>query len=205
MDQGGAFVNYPPGVKPFGVKNSAKTKSNFKKSPVLAGNRGMSFEADINDSNAYYRDRGLCLITKRPTPINVVKVDYTHGAIITKAYFETQSTTDYNGVCEGHYIDFEAKSTRSKTSFPLANIPPQQIEHLKKVLEQKGIAFFLIHFELLGKTFLVPASVVIAFYEERPRASMTLEFIEENGRLIPETFSPRYDYLPVLKELFFEK
>lgn len=198
-------MNYPPGVKPFGVKNPAKPKSNIKKSPVLAGNRGMGFEADINETNAYYKEKGLCLITKRPTPINVVKVDYSHGAVITQAYFETQSTTDYNGVYQGRYIDFEAKSTRNKTSFPLANIPPQQIEHLKKVLEHKGIAFFLIHFDLLGKTFMIPASIVISFYEERPRASMTLEFIEEKGKLIPETFSPRYDYLPVLKELFFEK
>lgn len=198
-------MNYPAGVKPFGAETSAKSKSKFKKSPVLQGNRGMSFEADINESNAYYRDRGLCLITKRPTPINVVKVDYTHGAVITQAYFETQSTTDYNGVCEGRYIDFEAKSTRNKASFPLANIPPQQIEHLKRVLKQNGIAFFLIHFELLGKTFLIPASEVISFYEERPRASMTLGFLEEKGKLIPETFSPRYDYLPVLKEVFFPK
>ena len=165
----------------------------------------MGFEADINESNAYYRDKGLCLITKRPTPINVVKVDYSRGATITQAYFETQSTTDYNGVYEGRYIDFEAKSTRSKTSFPLANIPPQQIDHLKKVLEQKGIAFFLIHFELLGKTYLVPAKEVILFYEERPRSSMTLSFIEEKGRIVKEGFSPRYDYLPVLKELFFAK
>ncbi len=197
-------MNYPPGVKPFGSKSAAKSKSNFKKAPVLAGNRGMGFEADINESNDYYREKGLCLITKRPTPINVVKVDYSHGATITQAYFETQSTTDYNGVCEGRYIDFEAKSTRNKTSFPLANIPPQQIEHLKNVLKQNGIAFFLIHFELLGKTFLLPASTVISFYEERPRASMTLAFIEEKGRLVKETFSPRYDYLPVLKELFFK-
>ena len=198
-------MNYPSGVKPFGFKNTAKTQPKYKKTSVLAGNRGMSFEADINESNDYYREKGLCLITKRPTPINVVKVDYSHGATITQAYFETQSTTDYNGVCEGRYIDFEAKSTRSKTSFPLANIPPQQIDHLKRVLGQGGIAFFLIHFELLGKTFLVPAEKVISFYEERPRASMTLSFIEENGRLIKEAFSPRYDYLPVLKELFFKK
>jgi recombination protein U len=83
----------------------------------------MGFEADINESNAYYLEHDLCLVTKRPTPINVVKVDYTHGAKITQAYFETQSTTDYNGVYQGHYLDFEAKSTQSKTSFPLHNIP----------------------------------------------------------------------------------
>ena len=98
------------------------------------GNRGMDLENDINLSNEYYKRNHLCLITKRPTPINVVKVDYSKGAIITNAYFEKQSTTDYNGVYCGRYIDFEAKSTMKTTSFPLSNISKHQIEHLKNVL-----------------------------------------------------------------------
>lgn len=196
-------MNYPAGVRPFEQKKTAKTYNKVKKAKVSSGNRGMDFEEAINSSNDYYRDKGLCLITKRPTPINIVKVDYTHGAIITQAYFETQSTTDYNGVCEGRYIDFEAKSTRSKSSFPLANIPPQQIEHLQRVIDQNGIAFFLIHFELLGETYLLRAQNVISFYKERPRASLPLDYIKENGKAVKEGFMPRFDYLPVLKELFF--
>ena len=196
-------MKYPSGVRPFAQGKQANTFRKTKKAALSSGNRGMDFEAAPNESNAYYKERGLCLITKRPTPINVVKVDYTRGALITQAYFETQSTTDYNGVCEGRYIDFEAKSTRSKTSFPLSNIPSQQIEHLKGVIAQSGIAFFLIHFDLLGKTFLVPASEVIAFYESRPRASMPLSFIEEKGKPVAEGFNPRFNYLPVLKEVFF--
>lgn len=198
-------MNYPPGVKPFVVEKTAKVNPKRRNNTILAGNRGMSFEEDINESNAYYEQHGLCLITKRPTPINVVKVDYSRGAMITKAYFQTQSTTDYNGVCEGRYIDFEAKSSRNKTSFPLANIPLQQIAHLESVLKQGGIAFFLIHFELLKKTYLVPAKEIISFYKEHTRSSMTISFIEEKGRLVPEGFAPRYDYLPIVKELFFAK
>ena len=67
-------------------------------------NQGMDLEEMINISNEYYKDKKLCLITKRPTPINVVKVDYSKGALITNAYFEKQSTTDYNGVYKGYYI-----------------------------------------------------------------------------------------------------
>ena len=196
-------MNYPAGIHPFQSAEEKKARKKPLKTKVAPGNRGMSFEADINQSNDYYKQKGLCLITKRPTPINVVKVDYSAGAKITAAYFETQSTTDYNGVCEGHYIDFEAKSCRSKTSFPLSNIPPQQIEHLDGVLAQKGIAFFLIHFESLNETYLLPASEVISFYREKPRSSMPLSFIREKGRSIKEGFNPRYDYLPVLKSLFF--
>lgn len=196
-------MNYPTGVRPFAQKKTAKTYKKVQKAKVSSGNRGMDFEQAINATNDYYRTQGLCLITKRPTPINVVKVDYSHGATITQAYFETQSTTDYNGVCKGRYIDFEAKSTRSKTSFPLANIPPQQIDHLEKVLSQGGIAFFLIHFELLGETYLLPAEAVISFYRDRPRSSLPLDYIKDHGKAVKEGFMPRFDYLPVLEKAFF--
>ena len=140
------------------------SKSPRKSASFSHGNRGMNLEEDINLSNEYYRANGLCLITKRPTPINVVKVDYTKGAIITNAYFEKQSTTDYNGVYKGRYIDFEAKSTLKLTSFPLANISKHQIEHLKQVLKHGGIAFFLIEFAKLNQVYLLDASYVIDFY-----------------------------------------
>ena len=199
-------INYPAGVRPKQAVAETK-KPEKRKKPVLkvaAGNRGMDFEAAINDTNAYYLEKGLCLITKRPTPINIVKVDYTHGPKITSAYFETQSTTDYNGVYKGHYIDFEAKSTRSRTSFPLANIPIQQIEHLERVIAHGGIAFFMVHWQLKGETYLVPASYIIKFYREKPRASIPYEAMKENGKLIKETYRPSYDYLPVLEETFLK-
>lgn len=199
------MIQYPKGLKK-PCKSPAKTAAKKKKSvlKIAPGNRGMGFEKEINLSNEYYLSKGLCLITKRPTPISVLKVDYSKGAKITEAFFQTQSTTDYNGVYKGHYIDFEAKSTHSKTSFPLSNIPVQQIEHLEHVLSFGGIAFFLIHFYGLNLTYLVPASEVISFYRERKRASMPLDFIKEKGVLINEGYNPPYDYLPVVEELFLK-
>ena len=199
-------MNYPGGIRPkTAAEGNALAHRNARKKggKIAAGNRGMDFEADINASNDYYREKELCLVTKRPTPINIVKVDYTHGPIITNAYFQTQSTTDYNGVYKGRYIDFEAKSTHSKTSFSLANIPIQQIEHLERVIFHGGIAFFLIHWATLKKTFLVEAKDVIAFYRERARASISLSWMEEKGHLVKEGYRPRYDYLPLVEEIFF--
>ncbi len=194
-------INYPKGslhpLPNLRIKKKEKRKLNLKVAP---GNRGIDFEEAINQSNDYYKEKGLCLITKRPTPIKIVKVDYSHGAKITEAFFQCQSTTDYNGVCQGRYIDFEVKSTRSKTSFPLANIPPQQIEHLKNVLSQKGIAFFLINFHCLNKTYLLEAKYVIEFYTNKPRSSIPLLKIEEHGYLVKEGYRPRFDYLSIVKE-----
>ena len=106
------MIKYPNGKS---VEPKSLGKAKHMKKPIATGNRGMGLEEDINITNQFYKDKDLCLITKRPTPINVVKVDYSHGAVITNAYFEKQSTTDYNGVYKSRYIDFEAKSTQSKT------------------------------------------------------------------------------------------
>ena len=198
-------VRCPAGVRPLVQGEGAtKKKKGSPKLKVAAGNRGMDFEAEINQTNDYYREKDLAVFHKRPTPINIVKVDYSRGAKITEAYFEAQSTTDYNGIYQGHYVDFEAKSIRGKTSFPLSNIPPQQIEHLKAVLRHDGIGFFLIRFATLNRVFLLPASFVIDFYEKRERASIPLEEIEAHGKEITAGYRPRYDFLPILEELFLK-
>ena len=187
---------------------------NFKKKPIKSpktsvksvnfshGNRGMNLEEDINISNDYYKANNLCLITKRPTPINVVKVDYTKGAIITNAYFEKQSTTDYNGVYKGRYIDFEAKSTIKTTSFPLANISKHQIEHLKNVLKHQGIAFFIIEFAKRNQVFLLDASYVINYFENGERKSIPYDDIVSNGYEIKKGYSPRLNYLEIIDKIY---
>lgn len=166
------------------------------------GNRGMDLENDINLSNEYYKRNHLCLITKRPTPINVVKVDYSKGAIITNAYFEKQSTTDYNGVYCGRYIDFEAKSTMKTTSFPLSNISKHQIEHLKNVLLHKGICFFIIEFAKLEKVYLLDASYVIDYCENGTRKSIPYNDVIHNGYEIKKGLTPRLDYLEIIDKIY---
>lgn len=191
------MIKYPSG-KTY-QKKSEKTKI---RSSSLA-NRGMALEDDINKSNEYYRDKNIALITKRPTPINVVKVDYSRGAKIIDAYFEKQSTTDYNGVFQGKYLDFEAKSTISKTSLPLANITKHQIEHIKKVQEHGGIAFFIIRFSSLNETYLIDASFVINQFKEQKRKSLSYLQLKKVAHLIEEGFQPRLDYLSVVKKVYF--
>ena len=119
-------MKYPNGKKYIKSDDAVKEKKEHR-TLLSAANRGMSLEEDINLSNEYYRNNDIALIHKRPTPINIVKVDYSKGARITDAYFEKQSTTDYNGVYKGKYIDFEAKITKSNTAFPLSNIGEHHI------------------------------------------------------------------------------
>lgn len=200
------MIKYPgPRSKPL-FKESQKEEAQIKKvrRSFSSANRGMDFEDDINSSNEYYLEKKIALIYKRPTPINVVKVDYEHGMKITHAYFEKQSTTDYNGVFQGRYLDFEAKSTQSKTSIPLNNIAPQQVRHLQNVIEQKGIAFFLVRFASLNEVYLVDARIICDFYLNKPRKSIPYSVIKDNGYLVKEGYRPRYDFLPIIEEHFLK-
>lgn len=197
------MIRYPNG-KTF-VENKEPTTSKKKRTIHNAANRGMSFESDINASNEFYSENHRALITKRPTPINIVKVDYSHGARITDAYFEAQSTTDYNGVYRGRYLDFEAKSCHGKTSFPLSNITSHQIKHLEGVISHGGIAFFLISLVHLDEVYLLDASYVIEAYKKKERKSIPFEDIKENGHIVKQGYLPRLLYLDVVDEVYFHE
>lgn len=112
-------------------------------SNIEYGGRGMSLEKDIEHSNTFYLKSDIAVIHKKPTPVQIVNVNYPKRskAVINEAYFRTPSTTDYNGVYQGYYIDFEAKETKNKTSFPLNNIHDHQVEHMKNAYQQKVLCF----------------------------------------------------------------
>ena len=64
------------------------------------GLRGSTLEDMINMSNESYREKGLALIQKIPTPITPVRIDQ-QTRHITLAYFDQQSTVDYIGAVQG--------------------------------------------------------------------------------------------------------
>ncbi|MDR2832540.1 MAG: Holliday junction resolvase RecU [Streptococcaceae bacterium] len=193
---------YPNGTLYHSVPN-LKKKQTPKKSGF--GKRGMSFEEEINQSNEYYLARGLAVIHKKPTPVQIVKVDYPQRSMakITEAYFKTASTTDYNGVYQGKYIDFEAKETKNKTSFPFKNFHAHQITHMEQVLAQNGFCFVLLSFSSLSRIFLYPAEYLIHRYrKQEERKSIKLVDIENEGIEIIPAISPRIPYLQAIDEYF---
>ena len=129
-----------------------------------------------------------------------MKVDYPKrsAAVIKEAYFTQASTTDYNGVYRGFYLDFEAKETKNKTSFPFKNFHAHQIEHMKACLEQKGVCFVLLWFSTLKRCFYLNSVNLIAYWDaqkEKGRKSLPLSLIEELGIEIKTGISPRIPYL----------
>jgi len=194
------MIKYPNGQTAINKKQQ-HISSNKNALSLSCANRGMKLEDAINETNKYYKEKGLCLIYKRPTPIRVLKLDYSDGVRICDAVYERKSTTDYNGVFQGRYIDIEAKSTNNKTSFPLGNISSHQLKHLKNVIKNGGIALFIIEFSLFERAFVVKAQYIINFIEENERRSITLSDIEEHGYEIKRGFMPRLNYLPIIEEI----
>ncbi|GAB6706480.1 Holliday junction resolvase RecU [Streptococcus uberis] len=196
------MVNYPHQLK---GKKTNPTPFKTKKSTVDFANRGMSFEAAINATNDYYLSRGIAVIHKKPTPIQIVKVDYPKRsrAKIVEAYFRQASTTDYSGVYKGLYIDFEAKETRQKTAMPMKNFHLHQIEHMASVLDQKGICFVLLHFSTLKETYYLPAKALIDFFQiDKGNKSMPLDYIKKNGYEIIQGAFPQVPYLDIIEQNF---
>lgn len=204
------MIRYPNG-KPYkaGTEEVQKPKKKQVLKDVNFGNRGKTLEDDLNETNSYYLQRQIANIHKKPVPIQIVKVEYPSrsAAVIREAYFRTPSTTDYNGVWNGYYLDFEAKETENKTSFPLKNIHAHQLEHMKNVILQKGIAFFIIRFSRLDRYFITPFSIVENAWqqmEQGGRKSIPLQQFEAQAIEIKPSYQPRIDYLQAVQQLVCE-
>ena len=196
-------IKYPDG-RSF---HNTNIKHHFKKHhnpDVIYGNRGMSLEQEINASNKYYLAKGIAVVHKKPIPIQIVNVDYPKrsAAVIKEAYFKTPSTTDYNGVYNGKYIDFEAKETKNKNSFPLKNFHPHQVRHMKACVKQGGIRFTLIKFTLSEEIFLLPAHVLFDFWDnqDKGRKSIPKNIIDKEGFEINYEINPIIPYLKAVDE-----
>lgn len=188
-------MNYPNGLK--------KKTTTMQTAPVTHKNRGMNLEEDLNQSNEYYREIDKAYIYKKPTPIKITKVDYPSRdkAVIKEAFFTVPSTTDYNGLYKGYYIDFEAKESKSTTAFALSNIHPHQIKHLQNIERHNGISFLIVRFTTLNETYLLTTKKFSIFLDNSDRKSIPIEFFRENAYLIKDGYNPRVDYLKIVDEL----
>jgi recombination protein U len=200
-------IHYPNGNL---YAHSAQTAAKPKRATTLYGGRGMTLEDEINNSNDYYLQTGRAVVHKKPTPIQIVRVDYPQRsqAVVREAYFKTPSTTDYNGVYRGYYLDFEAKETKNKASFPLKNFHQHQIDHMRACLLQDGICFVVMRFASLHRLFVYPASPVIDAWDEQVkggRKSIVLAQIEADGFEIKPQLSPTVPYLDGVDWLIAKK
>lgn len=195
-------MNYPNG-KRWGTLQKGKNKNNNSFS-----NRGMTLEADINATNEHYVMNDMAIVHKKPTPVQIVKVNYPKrsAAVITEGYFKQASTTDYNGIYRMKHIDFEAKETNNKTRFPLANIHEHQMKHMESIIHHGGICFLLIRFKPFDETYFIKVEDLIPYWYQTlngGKKSIPYETIREIGYTVPFQYLKRVDYLSIIDKLYF--
>ena len=180
-----------------------------QKKVINKSNLGMDLEEAINQSNAYYLNNNIAVIHKKPTPVQIVKVDYPsrNKAVIKEAYYKTPSTTDYNGIYKGKYIDFDAKENHNKTAFPLANVYDHHVEQLKNLQEHGGIAFLLVAWNKYNEYYLLPFDVLNEYWEaslKDGRKSIPYNAFKERAYPVKEGYLPRINYLRVIDEKYLK-
>jgi recombination protein U len=200
-------MKYPKGVKPNHkqpVVSSAKRTNEVK-----YGQRGMTLEKDLDKTNDFYLHEGLAVIHKKPTPVQIVNVDYPsrNKAKISEAYFKVPSTSDYNGIYKSRYIDFEAKETKNKSRFPFINIHDHQVLHMRQCMLQGGIVFLIIRFSVMGETYMMPFESFDHYWQaylNGGRKSIKYDDIKNSSILLKEGINPRVDYISAVDEFYFK-
>ena len=150
------------------------------------GLRGSTLEELVNRTNEQYREMGLALIQKIPTPITPINFDK-DTRHITLAYFEQKSTVDYIGAVQGIPVCFDAKESRSDT-FPMANIHDHQVRFMQDFEKQKGIAFILIYYTERDMMYYLTLSKLLEFRKRAENGGLKRFKFEE---LDPEFFIPK--------------
>lgn len=127
------------------------------------GLRGSTLEELINRTIDKYRESGLAIIQKIPTPITPIKIDK-ENRHITLAYFEQKSTVDYIGAVQGIPICFDAKECANDT-FPLHNIHEHQLRFMEDYEKQGGISFILIYYSAKNEFHYLTYKCLVRFWE----------------------------------------
>lgn len=163
------------------------------------GLRGSTLEEMINKTNEKYRETGLALIQKVPTPITPVQIDQQHRHI-TLAYFEQKSTVDYIGAVQGIPICFDAKEC-AKDTFALQNIHAHQVQFMGDFEKQGGIAFFLIYYTHKDVMYYLPYEM-LKFFWDRAEAGGRKSFRYEElnpAYILPKKSGILVPYLDALQ------
>lgn len=185
-------------------------KKETTKNTIIKNNKmthGMLFESELNSSNEYYRNNGIAIIYKKPTPVQIVKVDYPSRskARIVEGYYKTPSTTDYNGIYKGKYIDYEAKETNN-LSFDFQHIFEHQVMHLLNIDKMGGIGFVIIYFKTVDEIYIMDIKDFYALWKDGKnggRKSIKIDTFKELGKLVKRGYAPTVDYLVAVDEMYF--
>ncbi len=167
------------------------------------GLRGSTLEELINRTIEKYRESGLALIQKIPTPITPMQID--KNKHITLAYFDKKSTVDYMGVVQSVPVCFDAKEVHADT-FNLQNVHAHQMSFMEDFEKQQGISFFILYYAHKNEFYYMPFTQMKFFWDrakEGGRKSFTYDELDKTG-LITEAAGLCVHFLPHLQKDILE-
>lgn len=164
------------------------------------GLRGSTLEDLINRTNEQYREKGLALIQKVPTPITPIKIDKEHRHI-TLAYFDQKSTVDYIGAVQGIPVCFDAKECNYDT-FSLQNIHKHQVQFMEEFEKQGGVSFLVIFYTHRNEIYYLPYRDMRRFWDRAAQGGRKSFRYEELDRtfLIRQNHGVLVPYLDTLQK-----
>lgn len=163
----------------------------------MNNNRGMFLETIINRTIEYFENKKVAYLSKRYLPVKIYSF---HGNQV-QGWLKEKTQTDYYGIYNGHYLDFEAKQTLNN-SFIIANLRKHQYEHLIKVSNFGAISFLIVYFAKADYFFVLDFNSYVDFIKANPELKkIDLSFFENNGYLVELIYPGVLDLEPVLKQL----
>lgn len=156
-------------------------------------------------TNDKYRESGLALIQKIPTPITPIDIDKSTRHI-TLAYFDQKSTVDYIGAVQGIPVCFDAKESATMT-FSLQNIHEHQVEFMRDFEKQQGIAFFLINYTEEDIRYYLRFQDMLKFWERAKNGGRkSFKFSELDDKwIIPDKRGIMVPYLDMIQQDIMER
>jgi recombination protein U len=156
-------------------------------------NRGKSAQQFVAAVVEIYNAKGWAAIQEIPTPIHPSANGF---------FYAKKSTVDFVGLAFGKHVDFDVKSTKERTSFPLANIEEHQYKWLELAYGQGSVSFILVNFEKLREWYIVPFLMLARRWKEWKdggRASIPTEDLRLEAIPVREGGRTGLDFLEFLR------
>ncbi|MBM7580048.1 Holliday junction resolvase RecU [Jeotgalibacillus terrae] len=164
-------------------------------------NRGKTLEIYIDQANATYQQRGQAVVVRQHPE---VKVTGFKDKKVTDGFYKSKGAPDYIGLASNLPVCFDAKETKSETSFPIDNVHQHQIKDLKHWEDQGGFSFLIIRFVTHKKTYLLPFKAFNQCLKEcrvRDVKSIPYQVIQQRGKLITAGSNITLDWLTAAWEV----
>lgn len=156
-------------------------------------NRGKAAQQFVAEIVERYNRKGWAAIQEIAVPVTVTG---------NCAFFSKKSTVDFVGMAYNKHVDFDVKSTKERTRFPLSNVEQHQYEWLEKSWEQGSESFILVFFEKLSEWYVVTFPMLKLYWEEwlnGGRASIPIEDMRLYAMPVREGGKTGLDFLEIVR------